>query len=655
MASTPFKFQLKGTINGRSFSVEGEGEGNSLEGVHKGKYVCTSGKLPMSWAALGTSFGYGMKLFTKYPSGLRNWFQEVMPEGYTCDRQIQYKNDGKIDTKHQLFMKNGILYNIVEFTGQGFKENSPVLTGDMEVSLPNQVQHIPTEDGVECPVTLLYPLKSDPSKHAIVTQNTICKPLGNKVPPKIKYHWVRKNYTQEVDKTETRDHVVQSETLVATDPDPVELPFKCLVNGTVNGKRFVIEGEGIGNLKEGVHKGKYVCTSGKLPMSWAALGPTFGYGIKLFARYPSDLGNLFKDSMPNGYSHERESKFDNDGTIIATHEIFIRNGTVHNNVKLTAANFKEDSPVLNGDIECSLPNYDTHLPIEGGVKCFANLTYPLKSNPRKNVVSKQLTICKPLGGKPASQTTYHWIRIHYTHTRDESDARDHVIQDETLVAEHGSPIEVPFKCKVDGTVNGKPFTIVGEGTGDSSKGVHSGKYVCTSGKLPMSWAALGTTFGYGMKYFTKYPVNLPNMFQEVMPHGYSCDRIIEYQGDGIITSHHELFIKDGVLHNNVKLTAANFKENSPALTGNMDVSHPDQVIHRPIDGGVECPVHLLYPLLSDKTKCVEVYQNTICKPLHNQPAPDVPYHWIRKQYTQSKDATEERDHICQSETLEAHL
>uniref|UniRef100_UPI002AA96439 StayGold(N137A, Q140S) n=1 Tax=Cytaeis uchidae TaxID=1254443 RepID=UPI002AA96439 len=215
MASTPFKFQLKGTINGKSFTVEGEGEGNSHEGSHKGKYVCTSGKLPMSWAALGTSFGYGMKYYTKYPSGLKNWFHEVMPEGFTYDRHIQYKGDGSIHAKHQHFMKNGTYHNIVEFTGQDFKENSPVLTGDMNVSLPAEVSHIPRDDGVECPVTLLYPLLSDKSKCVEAHQNTICKPLHNQPAPDVPYHWIRKQYTQSKDDTEERDHICQSETLEA--------------------------------------------------------------------------------------------------------------------------------------------------------------------------------------------------------------------------------------------------------------------------------------------------------------------------------------------------------------------------------------------------------------------------------------------------------
>ena len=53
--------QLEGTINGKSFKVEGKGTGNGQKGYHKGKWVCTTGKLPMSWAAIAGTLGYGYK------------------------------------------------------------------------------------------------------------------------------------------------------------------------------------------------------------------------------------------------------------------------------------------------------------------------------------------------------------------------------------------------------------------------------------------------------------------------------------------------------------------------------------------------------------------------------------------------------------------
>ena len=58
---------------------------------------------------------------------------------------------------------------------------------------------------------------------------------------------------------------------------------------------------------------------------------------------------------------------------------------------------------------------------------------------------------------------------------------------------------VPFMMHVEGTINGSPFTVEGKGASNSQGGHHKGKWVCTSGTLPMSWAALSTTLGYGFK------------------------------------------------------------------------------------------------------------------------------------------------------------
>ena len=52
------------------------------------------------------------------------------------------------------------------------------------------------------------------------------------------------------------------------------------VNGTVNGRHFVIHGKGSGDARIGKIKGKWGCTSGNLPMAWGVLAPTFAYGMK---------------------------------------------------------------------------------------------------------------------------------------------------------------------------------------------------------------------------------------------------------------------------------------------------------------------------------------------------------------------------------------
>ena len=58
---------------------------------------------------------------------------------------------------------------------------------------------------------------------------------------------------------------------------------------------------------------------------------------------------------------------------------------------------------------------------------------------------------------------------------------------------------VPFTYKIDGSINGKKFSIEGKGSGDSAHGTLKGRWTCTSGKCPMSWQALAPILGYGFE------------------------------------------------------------------------------------------------------------------------------------------------------------
>lgn len=59
----PFRMVIQGAINGKAFSVEGKGAGNSAMGTMKGKWECVSGKLPLAWPALAGTLGFKYDLF----------------------------------------------------------------------------------------------------------------------------------------------------------------------------------------------------------------------------------------------------------------------------------------------------------------------------------------------------------------------------------------------------------------------------------------------------------------------------------------------------------------------------------------------------------------------------------------------------------------
>merc|ERR1712189_91706 len=83
--------------------------------------------------------------------------------------------------------------------------------------------------------------------------------------------------------------------------------------GTINGIKFTVRGEGKGDATTGRIQAKFVCTSGELPCPWTAILTTLSYGVKCFAKYPSDIKDFFKSSFPGGYVQERTISFENDG------------------------------------------------------------------------------------------------------------------------------------------------------------------------------------------------------------------------------------------------------------------------------------------------------------------------------------------------------
>ena len=55
-----------------------------------------------------------------------------------------------------------------------------------------------------------------------------------------------------------------------------ELKFESEAEGTVNGKKFRVQGKGSGDGKTGFHRGKFVSLEGDLPFSWSVASSTMG-------------------------------------------------------------------------------------------------------------------------------------------------------------------------------------------------------------------------------------------------------------------------------------------------------------------------------------------------------------------------------------------
>jgi len=217
-----------------------------------------------------------------------------------------------------------------------------------------------------------------------------------------------------------------------------ELPFHTVLQGSVNGEAFTVEGKGSGDSNTGRVKGKWVCTTGDLPISWAALSATLGYGFKCFTQFPNGITHFFQNCMPEGYTQERVTRFQDDGTIKTYHEIHLQKGVIMNQVTLQGEGFKEDSAVLNNGIKGMLPTAERTFPFEDGVKSLAHHVYPLKSGPGY-VIATQTTVNRPLGeDRMIAIPNPHFVRDEIVQRKDVDDDTDHIIQEEIVQAYHMS-------------------------------------------------------------------------------------------------------------------------------------------------------------------------------------------------------------------------
>jgi len=212
---------------------------------------------------------------------------------------------------------------------------------------------------------------------------------------------------------------------------------------------------------------------------------------------------------------------------------------------------------------------------------------------------------------------------------------------------------LPFSYELDGVINGQKFTIKGKGVGDSTKGTLKGRYTCTSGKSPMSWAALSPLLGYGFKCFVNYPEDMVHFYQETMPSGYSEDRVFTYEDNGTVKSHRDISLVGGVVISKGTLVAENFPEGSPILTQNLKTPIPPNELSIPHKDGIKTMGNFAFP-----TSSGEFYAGaltTIQRPLRkNSKAPKPGVHFGRSNLQQLKDADadENDDHSIVHENFE---
>nr|AAR37358.1 histone phosphorylation reporter fusion protein [synthetic construct] len=214
----PILVELDGDVNGHKFSVSGEGEGDATYGKLTLKFICTTGKLPVPWPTLVTTFGYGLMCFARYPDHMKqhDFFKSAMPEGYVQERTIFFKDDGNYKTRAEVKFEGDTLVNRIELKGIDFKEDGNILGHKLEYNYNSHNVYIMADkqkNGIKVNFKIRHNIEDGSVQLADhYQQNT---PIGDGPVLLPDNHYLSYQSALSKDPNEKRDHMVLLEFVTA--------------------------------------------------------------------------------------------------------------------------------------------------------------------------------------------------------------------------------------------------------------------------------------------------------------------------------------------------------------------------------------------------------------------------------------------------------
>nr|AAY43691.1 RecA/GFP fusion protein [Cloning vector pSJS1472] len=214
----PILVELDGDVNGHKFSVSGEGEGDATYGKLTLKFICTTGKLPVPWPTLVTTFAYGLQCFARYPDHMKqhDFFKSAMPEGYVQERTIFFKDDGNYKTRAEVKFEGDTLVNRIELKGIDFKEDGNILGHKLEYNYNSHNVYIMADkqkNGIKVNFKIRHNIEDGSVQLADhYQQNT---PIGDGPVLLPDNHYLSTQSTLSKDPNEKRDHMVLLEFVTA--------------------------------------------------------------------------------------------------------------------------------------------------------------------------------------------------------------------------------------------------------------------------------------------------------------------------------------------------------------------------------------------------------------------------------------------------------
>nr|ABP96788.1 green fluorescent protein [Cloning vector pHyVec7] len=214
----PILVELDGDVNGHKFSVSGEGEGDATYGKLTLKFICTTGKLPVPWPTLVTTFCYGVQCFSRYPDHMKrhDFFKSAMPEGYVQERTIFFKDDGNYKTRAEVKFEGDTLVNRIELKGIDFKEDGNILGHKLEYNYNSHNVYIMADkqkNGIKVNFKIRHNIEDGSVQLADhYQQNT---PIGDGPVLLPDNHYLSTQSALSKDPNEKRDHMVLLEFVTA--------------------------------------------------------------------------------------------------------------------------------------------------------------------------------------------------------------------------------------------------------------------------------------------------------------------------------------------------------------------------------------------------------------------------------------------------------
>nr|7WLD_U Chain U, Phosphatidylinositol glycan anchor biosynthesis class U protein [Homo sapiens]8IMY_U Chain U, Phosphatidylinositol glycan anchor biosynthesis class U protein,GFP-like fluorescent chromoprotein cFP484 [synthetic construct] len=126
--------------------------------------------------------------------------------------------------------------------------------------------------------------------------------------------------------------------------------------------------------------------------------------------------------------------------------------------------------------------------------------------------------------------------------------------------------EMKIKLRMEGAVNGHKFVIEGEGIGKPYEGTQTLDLTVEEGApLPFSYDILTPAFQYGNRAFTKYPEDIPDYFKQAFPEGYSWERSMTYEDQGICIATSDITMEGDCFFYEIRFDGTNFPPNGPVM------------------------------------------------------------------------------------------